>query len=476
MRRGFYFTILAAVLASCGPKSPVLQTDALKRVDLNTDVRKKLAITVTNRNLALVRETRLASMGKGHQVLHLRGISDEIISESVRVSSAGSNFKLDFDEQNYDADLITPSQILEHQIDRPIRIYLVNPGTGKEELVEGILRSGEKGVLFETKGGIHVLPPQVRFEIDELPQELSSQPVLSWLVNSSREGQCDIDTTYLTGGFSWTADYVVDIDQKTETADIQAWATVTNDTALALEDTSLQLVAGDLNLVRQPDSPVETILEESDRAMPLMAPLPAEETLFEYHLYTFPNPIDLAARQQKQLTLAQGTDVPFATRHSMRVLLTNNLQEHLPTTLKLEIEHKSQGALPVSLPAGTVAIWTTDEGSNQRITVGETRIDHTPVDEPFALELSGDPAIRGRWIPERSSNDEFGRRLLEGDLKIVNRTSKKIMTEIEFDAIGNKAVVLTADQEPIEGVSPWILNIGLEPNEEKTIAIRTLPN
>ena len=50
---------------------------------------------------------------------------------------------------------------------------------------------------------------------------------------------------------SWTADYILTVARDDKTADLDGWVTLTNGSGTSFRNTKLQLVAGELNRVRQ---------------------------------------------------------------------------------------------------------------------------------------------------------------------------------------------------------------------------------
>ena len=60
-----------------------------------------------------------------------------------------------------------------------------------------------------------------------------------------------MEASYLAGKLSWTADYVLTVARDDKSADLDGWVTVANGSGTSFKNAKLQLVAGDLNRVRQ---------------------------------------------------------------------------------------------------------------------------------------------------------------------------------------------------------------------------------
>ncbi len=471
--------LISSLSVSCKPRRPVAPLGPLlARVDSTVNDRSDVAITVLNQNLAVVRETRRVRLAEGRQQIRFIGVSDKIVPESIRVKTSEGAEPVVFEEQNYDANLLTPARVAELAVGVRVRAFETNPVTGVEERLEGILLNEQSDFLIQTEEGVRELHPDARIEMDTLPDGLTARPVLSWIAAAPTDGEFNIEVIYLTRGISWRADYVVDIDQQRRLAKVHAWATIDNTTALSLQGATLQLLAGDVNLLNEPIRLEQTMIvgTEAD-ALPPPPPMPKQEELFEYHLYTVQRPLSIRARQQKQIALTAADNVPFAVLHLAWFTLSDRTIKNIATALRIDLEHEKGGPLDVPLPAGKAALWTEDVSIGQRIQVGEISVDHTPVGEPLRLELPGDPAIAGMWIPERARHDDEGRFIVDGELRIRNNHHALTRAEVRLNTLGDPDVSLQTDGKdvPRADAATWKLMVDLKSTEEKTFTIRTRP-
>ena len=61
----------------------------------------------------------------------------------------------------------------------------------------------------------------------------------------------ELQLSYLTGGLSWKADYVAELSGDDATLDLTGWVTLNNTSGTSYNNAHMQLVAGDINIVRQ---------------------------------------------------------------------------------------------------------------------------------------------------------------------------------------------------------------------------------
>ena len=95
--------------------------------------------------------------------------------------------------------------------------------------------------------GLHA--DHIRFP--ELPGNLYSRPTLIWTLDNSGGARHRVEASYLAGKLSWNADYVLTVARDDKAADLDGWVTLTNGSGTSFRNAKLQLVAGDLNRVRQ---------------------------------------------------------------------------------------------------------------------------------------------------------------------------------------------------------------------------------
>lgn len=169
--------------------------------------------------------------------------------------------------------------------------------------------------------------------------------------------------------------------------DFSGWITLANQSGTAYPNATLQLVAGDLNRVRQrPLRPkVMGMAEMSDAAAM------KQESLFEYHLYTLPRPATLAKNQAKQVALMPLAHVPIRKEFLLSgadyyyLSQDGGVKEKPKVGIFVEFQNKGDG-LGIPLPGGIVRFYKKDSEGNLQF-VGEDQIDHTPGNGSVRVKL-----------------------------------------------------------------------------------------
>jgi len=264
-----------------------------------------VAVTIYNEDLALVRDQRKVALEQGENHLAFVDVSAMIRPETALLTSPAT--PLSILEQNFDFDLLTPAKLLEKSVGDKVRVVTTNPATGAETVEEATVLSTADGVVLQVGDRI-VTNPRGQIVYSGVPAGLRPRPTLVLDVDSGKAGTAPVELSYLTGGLGWRADYVAKLVADESTIDLNGLVTLTNTSGTTYRDAKLQLVAGNVNVVRP------RLMQRTDM-MAAAAPAPAqpkmaEEALFEYHLYSLDRPTTIAQNQTKQVAMLSGSGIP----------------------------------------------------------------------------------------------------------------------------------------------------------------------
>jgi hypothetical protein len=351
---------------------------------------QSVAVTIYNENLALIKDTRRIALEQGGNRLALREVSGQMRPETASLRSLSHPGALTLLEQNFDFDLLTPAKLLEKNVGRNVRIVRVHPATGAESVETATVLAASGGVVLRIGDRIETgLPGRIVF--DGVPANLRDRPTLVSELNSSRGGQQTVELSYLSGGLSWKADYVAELNAADSALDLNGWVTLTNKSGTAYPNAKLQLVAGDVNRVRDE-------LQLAARSVGMAQARPAaearmqQESLFEYHLYTLPRPTTIADNQTKQVALLSAAGVPVAKElvlqgsHYYYRSSIGNAGQKMKVGVYVQFENRENARLGLPMPKGVVRVYKKDSAGNAQF-IGEDRIDHTPKNEKVSLKL-----------------------------------------------------------------------------------------
>jgi hypothetical protein len=349
---------------------------------------KQVSVTIYNEDLALVKDSRRVTLDTGENALAWRDVSARIRPETALLHglSDASDFRLI--EQNFDFDLLTPQKLLEKYVGGKVRVIRTNPANGIESSEEASVLSANEGVVLQYSDRIESLPSG-RLAFQAVPGNLRDRPTLVIRLQAAKAGEQLLELSYLTSGLGWKADYVAELSPKDDRLDLNGWVTLTNQSGTTYRDARLQLVAGDVNRVQDELRRSEPAMAKM--AMAAAAPRMAEETLFEYHLYTLDRLTTIAENQTKQVALLSAAQVPATKEFLLRGAdyyyrsSLGEIGQKMKVGVFVEFTNKGHD-LGIPLPRGTIRVYKKDASGNAQF-VGEDRIDHTPKNETVRLKL-----------------------------------------------------------------------------------------
>ena len=404
--------ILVVAATDAGAAVPMSVTRADQR---------DLMVTIYNGNLGLVKDVRDARFPEGATDVRFADVAALIDPTTVHLKSLTDPAGLKILEQNYEYDLLTSEKLLEKYVGRTVRLY-----QGDGTFHEAKLLS-TNGPIFEINGQIH-MGQYGRLVLPSIPENLVAQPTLVWLLRNRGAAPHRVEASYLTGGITWKADYVLVLNAGDTASDLTGWVTIDNKSGATYANAALKLVAGDVNRAQDPRRQARA-LELAGRAASADAMRDfKEEGFFEYHLYTLDGRTTLKDNQTKQLALLAAGDVPVQKR-----LIYYGAQDYYRTAygvpvssqkvgVYLDLKNSKENRLGMPLPKGKVRVYKADAAGSQQFT-GEDWIDHTPKDERVRIKMGEAFDVVG----ERTQRDwkKVGSGVYEVEWEIALRNHKK---------------------------------------------------
>jgi len=423
--------------------------------------KNKVAITVYNQNLALVKDQRVLEFQKGINEIKFTDVASQIDPTSVHFKSLDSPERVVILEQNYQYDLVSSDKILEKYIDKKIEIKAKEEKTYRGKLLSF---SSNSLTLRQENGGIRIVSRAEILDLffPSLPEGLITRPTLVWLLDSDISGENETEVSYLTQGVNWHAEYVGVVDKNDQNLEISGWVSIDNKSGATYTDAKIKLIAGEVHRV------------EEKRVFPALADVSAarrevafeERPFFEYHLYTLKRLSTLKDKEIKQITL-------FPTRkvNVSKIFVYDGARDSRRVKVNLEFINSKEQGLGMPLPKGKLRVYKEDVDKSLEF-VGEDLIDHTPKDEKVRVYL-GDAfdvvGERKRTDYKKISEDVWEESY---QIKIRNHKEEKIqvtvvehlhfytdwkITETNFDYIKKDAQTVEF-KLPIEKDGETVLN------------------
>jgi hypothetical protein len=441
-------------------------------------------ITVYNQGFALVKEARALTLSQGRQEVRIEDVAAKIEPTSVSIRNPKNPKAFQVLEQNYQFDLISPLAILNKSVGK--KVSFTRTFGNQREVVTGVLLSSPTAVVGGTEGstttynglvirtdeGKILLDPPGEITVLELPEGLISKPTLLWDLMAEAAGEQEVELSYLTQGISWRADYVLHLLPGDATANLQGWVTVDNQSGATYRDAKLKLLAGDVNRVRdkRPEIEIRTHFAYDAKAMDAGF---AEESLFEYHLYTLQRPATVRDREIKQLSLLEAADLKVQKNlvvefPSVGIGRPSEGTVSQKPAVEVEFLNVASNGLGIPMPKGIVKVYQSDASGSVQM-LGEDSIDHTPKEEKVVLRIgqSFDIVAERKQTSYTRQGDRGGRASFE--IQLRNRKDSPETVLVTESAPAQWRIVEESQPSKKLDAARFQYTVSLNANETKII-------
>ncbi len=472
------FGVLAAAMrfGLDGPAASAAQPQVEGQDTSTLDDQTELAVTVYNSDLALVRDVRNVQLPRGTFDLRFMDIAATVNPATVHFRSLTEPSRLDVLEQNYEYDLLEPEKLLRKYIGRDVTLVRVvqKGGTTSQEEVKARLLSYNNAPVWRIGNEIVTGLNADHIRFPELPGNLYSRPTLIWSLENGGAARHRIEASYLATKLAWNADYVLNVSRDDKLADVDGWVTLTNGSGTEFRHAKLQLVAGELNRVRQVFSRME-----ADMRMAAAAPAAqkmAEESFSDYHLYTLDRKTTINNNETKQVSMLEATGFPVRKRYIVdgQSFYYRNAQ-HPGSPIKdvvqvyYQFKNEQSAGLGMPMPAGVVRVYQADSKGGTQF-VGEDRIGHTPKDEMINLKIGNAFDV----VSERKQIDfeKIASNVYEVEYELVIRNHKSTAVTVEAnEPIGGTWRILRSTHEYTK-TDAWAAQFNLPVPADGTTTLR----
>jgi hypothetical protein len=470
MRRAMWVDMGLAMFLAFGlldaTTGSVMAAAPAGRATVTQENQKEVAVTIYNGNLGLVKDIRELVLGPGTQEVKFMDVAAQIDPTTVHLKSLTDANGIHILEQNYEYDLLNPQKLLDKFVGKKVKLMV-----GDGNLIDAVLLSNNNGPIYQINGQIHLGHPG-RVILPDIPENLIPRPTLVWLLQNRAGRPQRVEVSYLTGGITWKADYVVVLNAKDTGGDLSGWVTIDNKSGAAYTDASLKLVAGDIHraVTRRE---MRDALEYAAKAAVAEAPRPfQEESFFEYHLYSLDGRTTIKQNQTKQISLLDVAEIPiqkelrfYGASQYYRGPLGTPLSNQ-KVGVFLEIANKEQSHLGMPLPKGTVRVYKAAADKSLQF-IGEDVIDHTPKDEKVKIKMGEAFDVVGERTQRDWKKIAPGLYETEWDIQIRNHKTEDVQVTLIEPVPGDWEIIKTS--HPYEKVEAHTLQyVVTVPKDGKT--------
>jgi hypothetical protein len=432
----FFFILLMGCYPEAGySKGSTNQSTMEKRTSLN--------LTIYNQNYGLVREERALSLSPDErQEILFMDVPAQIEPDTVFIETEDQGIKIL--EQKFEYDLITQENLLKQYVGKQLKILEENPKTGEKNMIEAELVSfNNNQPIYRIKGEIYLGFSGGVVVLPQIPEHLVARPTLRWLLkNASKKAQeKPVAVSYLSRGLNWTANYVLQLNQKGTSGNLFSWVAIENQSGATFPEARIRLMAGEVQRAEEVQYGVRRMkMAKGIDTEAAGQPSFQEESLAEYHLYTLDQPSTLKDQQTTQISFIEASQIPVQKEFVFlgESGIYQRSQQGFPEVPKpvrvyLKLENKKEQHLGLPLPQGAIKVYQTgqtSQGSSQAEFIGEDRIRHTPEGETIRIQIGSAFDVVG--VQKQMEWQKIGTQVYESSwqVNLRNRKDEKVVVRV----------------------------------------------
>jgi hypothetical protein len=448
------------------------------------------ALTIYNQDFAVVRDTVPLDLKSGGNNVRYADATARVEPDSVILRDPAGKHSLQIWEQNYRNDPVTQELLLSLFEGKTVdfETLRLKDNTQARELIPGkIIRSGfvpgggAEQPIIEVNGKLQFTLPGTPL-FPDLGDDTVLKPTLNWLLQSDKPGKFDAEVSYITGGFTWEADYNLVSPEKGDTVDLIGWVTMNNQSGKTFRDAKIKLMAGDVNKIQPQNFSRSRTMVMEEPAAGAPAPAVTEKAFDEFHLYSLARPTTLLDREIKQVEFVRATDVKASTIYVYDGAESGfyggliqdrgyGTQCNKKVRVMREFVNAETNHLGIALPKGKLRFYRRDADGQMEF-VGEDMIDHTPRNETIrvttgnAFDLVGERKQTNfrvdsgdKWLDESFEIKLRNRKQEPAEFRVVEHLYRWNNWEITAKSDDFKKT----DAQTIE------FRVSVKPDEERTV-------
>ncbi len=373
-----------------------------------------VSLTVYQRNLVLVNDTRTVDLQKGVNTVVFDNIAPGIYEATLRIAPASRASGIETIEQSYEYDLADQDRIWRKYLDQEFSFLK------DDSLYEGtLLKLDDDFIYLEPKdqpGSVAMIERSGLEDMtfDALPEGIVLHPQAHWVVKSNKKrNNLKVEISYLADGMTWQADYNAMITGD-DMINLQGNLTLTNSLDMDFESAHIDLIAGDPH--RSYDR--RTLSGEDEFGAVESADMEKDTRFFEYRRYSLPEAASLHAFQTKGVPLIGPVDVKC-----QKDFFFDGSAGTGEVMIRLNFDNDKDSGLGIGLPEGDLLLYKEDNGKAQFL--GE---DHLEASAPGdQVELLIGKAFDIRADRRRISHQRIARNRTK-DIVEITFTSSRLET------------------------------------------------
>jgi hypothetical protein len=412
--------------------------------------RQEIELTVYSGGFGLVREVRPVHLTSGTTRVGIPEVSKEMDPPSVLFDWPGGEVDAQVVSTSFEMGVGSSRGLLARFLGREVDLVF-HSDTGREaRRIRGVLEVVEPGNVVVRAGDRFLINPPATIEAPA-NGEITTLPQLMAEVSSPKEVRTQLGVSYMTGGLSWSADYVATLPKSEENLTLECWATITNRTGIDFPDATVRFVAGGPNRLAGSDVRRARMAEDArvERFHVPGAAMGGElEAVSTGELYSYPTKVAATIRQEQmnRVRMLGSERVEVARDYGIRLPWLSSggysaqPDRRIPATLALTFVNREEDGLGQPLPAGGMRVYEPDERGTLRY-IGAAFLPDTPKGAKANLTLSNVFDVYA--LARVTKSEQVGKRAVRKGVEVTvhNMKSTPLKVRLVQDLYGTPKIL-----------------------------------
>jgi hypothetical protein len=372
----------------------------------------KTQLTIYNQDFAVVKEMRNIELKSGETEFRADDVTARLDPTSVILLDVKDPDGLKIMEQNYESEPVSQGLLLKKFEGKEVIFEIFDPNTKTTVQKKGkVIRSGYSSQSQAYYYGYDYNNPPVnqgspiieiegktRFGLPGTPlfEGISSdsflKPTLLWKLWAKSTGKHLVEFSYITGGLKWDANYNMVFPEKGSVMDMIGWVTIDNKSGKEFKDSSIKLMAGDVNRAQQRVREMQALgysggKDDEGRRPPQVT----EKAFDEFHLYNLNRQTTVRDNEVKQVEFLRANKAAaekIFIYDGANYWLHGGYGENANKKVWAMVEFKNseKNHLGMPMPKGKIKVYRQDDDGRNEF-IGEDFVDHTPKDETVKIYI-----------------------------------------------------------------------------------------
>lgn len=429
---------------------------------LRAPAERELDLTIYRPGVALVRDRRMVDLESGPSRLVWPNVADTLQWDSVHLGGPAPELRA-YRPSGQDLNL---QRLVEHHVGREVGFTAADGDDGGS----GEIVSADP-LLVRTDAGVRPLAPQRLVFPEGVPERLAEPPGIALDLATERQWRQPLRLQYLAEGLAWSLDYVATLSADCSRMDLEARASIANETGMEVRDARVELIAGDPAIPRGDAAKGAELMQARSMSDGAAAP----EAAGDYHRLALQRPVSLDAGERTSVAVFDRRSIPverhYVLRSDARIRggtgsTTGWQRVPLTTALAWTVGERAQ-------PAGTLRVYEPRPGDGDVRLVGGDRLGDRAAGESVEAAL-GRPfdvvAERRRTAVQRDPDERT--ETVTREIRVRNAGERSASIRIEESIPGDWEMLEASDEWERASADLAVWRFELEGDSERLLRYR----